>query len=408
MNIIKLFSIALTALRLNVMRSVLTMLGIIIGVSAVIIMVAVGAGAQKLVDEQIEAMGGNILIIFGGWNNRGGGGTAAVATLQDKHADMIMEQIYGVEAATPYVSGKAQLISGNLNWSADILGTTNNFFITKNWDLESGREFTAAEMTSGEKVVIIGSILRDELFGASDPIGQTVRINDFNATIIGVLKEKGPDMRGNEQDDVAVLPLKTVRNKITGISRNSPNSVSYLELKAADTVSMEYITEEVTSLLRQALNAKATDEDPFRIRDLAETMESRAETQSIFNRLLAAVASVSLVVGGIGIMNIMMVSVTERTREIGLRMAIGAKPDDILNQFLVEAITLCGVGGIIGVGIAYGITHVMELYFNTVTEINPEIVLVSIGFSALIGVFFGYYPALKASRLQPIDALRYE
>lgn len=408
MNILKLFSIALTALRLNVMRSVLTMLGIIIGVSAVIIMVAVGAGAQQLVDEQIESMGGNILIIFGGWNNRGGGGTAAVQTLQDKHADMIMEQVYGVEAATPYVSGKAQMIFGNLNWSADILGTTNNFFITKNWDLESGREFTAAEMTSGEKVVIIGSILRDELFGASDPVGQTVRINDFNATIIGVLKEKGPDMRGNEQDDVAVLPLKTVRTKITGISRNSPNSVSYLELKGGDTVSMSYVTDEVTSLLRQDMNAKVNDEDPFRIRDLAESMESRAETQSIFNRLLAAVASVSLVVGGIGIMNIMMVSVTERTREIGLRMAIGAKPDDILNQFLVEAVTLCGVGGMIGIAIAYGVTHVMEIYFDTVTVINPEIVLVSIGFSALIGVFFGYYPALKASRLQPIDALRYE
>ena len=408
MNIFKLFRIALTALTLNVMRSVLTMLGIIIGVSAVIIMVSIGAGAQQEVDAQLEAMGGNVLIIFGGWNNRGGGGTAAVQTLEDKHAALMLEQVYGIEASTPYVTGNSQVIYGNLNWSASIMGTNNDFHITKNWDLQSGRQFTAAELNSGERVAIIGTIIRDELFGASDPIGQTVRIGNFNAEIIGVLEEKGPDTRGSDQDDVVVMPLKTVRNKITGISRSSPNSVSYLEVKASDIVSMDYITDEVSNLLRQDMNVAANADDPFRIRDLAETVESRAETQAIFNTLLAAVASVSLVVGGIGIMNIMMVSVTERTREIGLRMAIGARPDDILNQFLVEAIALCGLGGMIGIAIAFGVTHAMETYFGMVTLINPEIVLISLGFSALIGVFFGYYPALKASKLQPIDALRYE
>ena len=408
MNIFQLFRIALTALRLNVMRSILTMLGIIIGVSAVIVMVSIGEGAAAEVDKQIEAMGGNILLVYNDFNDRMAGGTGAVAKLTDKHATMIEEQVFGIEAVSPIIGGNGQSVFGALNWRADIQGSNNGFFITRNWPLTSGRQFTAQELASGESVAVIGTIIRDELFGASDPVGQTMRVNNFNVLIIGVLKAKGPDSRGSEQDDVIVMPLRTVRTKITGISRNTPDQVSYLEIKGADNVSMNYLKDEISSFLRQAMGVRAGQNDPFRLRDMAETIESRAETQQIFNRLLAAVASVSLVVGGIGIMNIMMVSVTERTREIGLRMAIGAKPDDILNQFLVEAITLCALGGAIGIGLAYGITQIMETYYGMATLINPEIVVISIGFSALIGVFFGYYPALKASRLQPIDALRYE
>ncbi len=408
MNLLQLFRIAFTALKLNVLRSVLTMLGIIIGVSAVIVMVSIGEGAKAEVDKQIEAMGGNILLLYNDWNDRMAGGTGAVAKLTDGHAAMMEQEIFGIDAATPIVRSNAQIVAGPLNWRAQVEGTNNGYFITRNWDLAMGRQFTAQELQSGETVVVIGKIIRDELFGASDPIGQTVRVNNFNATVIGVLEEKGPDSRGDEQDDVVVMPLKTVRTRISGVSRNNPDQVSYLEVKGADNVSMNYLKDEITSYLRQAMSVRQDQNDPFRIRDMAETLESRAETQAIFNRLLAAVASVSLVVGGIGIMNIMMVSVTERTREIGLRMAIGAKPDDILNQFLVEAIALCALGGMIGIGLAYAITRIMETSYGMATLINPEIVVISIGFSALIGVFFGYYPALKASRLQPIDALRYE
>jgi len=413
MKLIKLFRIAITALRLNLMRSFLTMLGIIIGVSAVIIMVAVGAGAQKQVDDQIASMGGSVVQIFGRFSRGGAGGTAQIATLEAADADRIENEVFGVEAATPIVNGTGQVVYGNLNWAATINGVDNSFFATGAWEMDttlapSSREFTAQEMASGEKVAIIGSMIREELFGAADPIGQEVRINNFNATVIGVLREKGPDLRGSDQDDVVFMPLKTVRTRITGISRNSPDSVRNIEVKIQDGADMSYVMGEMSNYLNQRMNVRSPDDAPYRMLDMAALVENRSETQRVFNALLAAVASVSLLVGGIGIMNIMMVSVTERTREIGLRMAVGAKPEDILNQFLVEAITLCALGGAIGIGIAYGTTIIMSKFFGMVALIQPEVVLLSIGFSALIGVFFGYYPALKASRQQPIDALRYE
>ncbi len=413
MKIIKLFRIAIRALRLNLMRSFLTMLGIIIGVSAVIVMVAIGAGAQKAVDDQIASMGGSVIQIFGSFNNRGGGGTAQNATLESSDADRIENEVFGVDAVTPVISGNAQVVFGNLNWAANVMGVDNSFFSTGNWELDletasGSREFTAQELASGEKVAIIGSMIRDELFGFSDPIGQSIRVNNFNATVIGVLREKGPDLRGTDQDAVIFMPLKTVRTRITGISQRAPDNVRSIEVKVSEAADMNYVMGEISNYLSQRMNVRADQEPPYRMMDMAAMIENRTETMRIFTTLLTAVASISLLVGGIGIMNIMMVSVTERTREIGLRMAVGAKPEDILNQFLVEAITLCALGGAIGIGIAFGTTYVMSHFFGTATLIKPGIVLLSLGFSALIGVFFGYYPALKASRQQPIDALRYE
>ncbi len=406
----KLFKTAVTALRVNLLRSILTMLGIIIGVSAVIIMVALGAGAQREVDAQIEALGGNIFVLMGSFRRMGGAATAAgsVQSLTLDHAEMLEQQLASVESVAPEQNSNAQVVFGNLNWSTSVVGTDNRYFLTRNWEIDSGREFSPQEVAGGGKVAIIGDTVAEELFGGGDPIGETVRVNKFNVQIIGTLRPKGQDSRGQDQDDLILMPLKTVRSRLTGMNFSSPDAVQRLFVKVYDGENLDFAEQDVAALVRDAMRVPASADDPFMLRNVSEMVETRAATQAIFNSLLAGVASVSLLVGGIGIMNIMLVSVTERTREIGLRMAVGASPKNILNQFLIEAITLCGLGGAIGIGIALATVALLNNVFETPAYIEPQIALISLGFSALIGIFFGYYPALKASRLQPIDALRYE
>jgi putative ABC transport system permease protein len=406
----KLLKTALTALRVNLLRSFLTMLGIIIGVAAVIVMVALGAGAQREVDAQIEAMGGNIFVLMGSFRRLAGATTGAgsVPTLTLDHAEMLENQLYSIEAVAPEQSTGAQVVFGNLNWSTNVVGTDNRYLLTRNLTLESGREFTPQEIAGGGKVAIIGDTVRQELFGEGDPIGETIRVNKFNATIVGTLEPKGQDLGGQDQDDVILMPLETVRDRLTGVNNANPNAVQRLFIKVRDGENLDYVEDDVATLMREAMRVAPSAEDPFMLRNVSEMVETRAATQAIFNSLLAGVASVSLLVGGIGIMNIMLVSVTERTREIGLRMAVGAGPKHILRQFLLEAITLCGLGGAIGIVVAVCGVVIIPNVFETAAFIQPEVALLSLGFSALIGIFFGYYPALKASRLQPIDALRYE
>ena len=405
-----LFKTAFTALRVNLLRSFLTMLGIIIGVSAVIVMVALGAGAQREVDAQIEAMGGNIFVLMGSWRRMGGAATAAgsVQSLTTSHAELLEQELYSIETVAPENNSNAQIVYGNMNWSTEVIGTDNRYFRARNWEIDTGREFSPQEVAGAGKVALIGDTLRNELFGGGDPIGETIRVNRLNVNIIGTLKPKGQDMRGRDQDDLILMPLSTVQNRLAGRNFSNPNAVERLFVKAYDGENLDYVEEDISTLMRDSMRVQADAEDPFRLRNLSEMVETRAATQAIFNSLLAGVASVSLLVGGIGIMNIMLVSVTERTREIGLRMAVGASPRNILNQFLIEAITLCGLGGAIGIAIAGAVVAVLPGLFETPAYIQPQVVALSLGFSALIGIFFGYYPALKASRLQPIDALRFE
>ncbi len=410
MNLVTLLRIALRALAVNKLRSALTMLGIIIGVSAVIVMVAVGAGAQARVEEQIRALGSNLLLILSGARTASGVrlGLGSNFSLDENDAFAISREIAGATAA-PAVRGGAQLVWGNVNWSTVVYGTTPEYLPVRQWALAAGRGFETAEMNGAAKVCILGQTVVKQLFGATDPIGQTIRIRRVPFTVIGVLENKGQSMMGTDQDDLVLMPLNTARNRVLGATTLAKQrAVGVIWVKVDDGLDTAVVAEQVRALLRQRHRLQPGTDDDFSLRNLAEIMAAREASSRVLTILLAAVASVSLVVGGIGIMNIMLVSVTERTREIGLRMAIGARTRDILGQFLVEAVTLSLIGGLIGTLLGVGAAFAIGQLAGWRVLLSGEAVLLAVAFAFLIGVFFGFYPARKAAQLNPVEALRFE
>ncbi len=410
MNILASARIAVRALRVNKLRSALTMLGIVIGVGAVITMVAVGAGAQARVAEQIQSLGANIIIIWPGTVNLGGVrlGAGAQATLSEDDAWAIQREIPLIEVVAPYVRGNAQVVYSNLNWWTGILGVTPEYLPARDWEVISGRALTQEEVDGAAKVALVGQTVARNLFGEEDPLGQVIRIKKVPFTVIGLMDRKGQNTWGQDQDDQILIPLSTAKTKVLGGNQAKGRAVGAMTIKVREASLMKEAEEEVRGLLRQRHRLQPSQDDDFNVRNLAEVLESQEAASRVLTMLLAAIASVSLLVGGIGIMNIMLVSVTERTREIGLRMAVGARGRDILTQFLVEAVTLSLIGGAIGVGAgllgSYGIAYFAE--WRTLLQIDA--ILIAFGFSAAVGVFFGFYPARKAAGLNPIDALRYE
>jgi putative ABC transport system permease protein len=410
MNFAALLRIALRALAVNKLRSALTMLGIVIGVGAVIVMIAVGAGAQARVEDQIRALGSNLLLVMPGSTTAGGVrmGFGSGSTLTEDDVVAINREIPEALAA-PALRGNAQVVWGNSNWSTQIFGVTPEYLDVRQWPLVAGRSFEPAEMAGAAKVCLIGATVAKQLFGANDPLDQSIRIKRVPFTIIGVLDVKGQSLMGTDQDDLILVPIKTARSRVLGTASAARNRiVGTIWVKAADGIDTKIVEDHVRSLLRQRHRVQAGGDDDFSLRNLAEVMAAQEASSRVLALLLAAVASVSLLVGGIGIMNIMLVSVTERTREIGLRMAVGARTRDILGQFLVEAVTLSLIGGLVGVvlGIA-GALAIAELAGWRIL-ISPQAVALAVAFAFVIGVFFGFYPARKAARLNPVEALRFE
>ena len=402
--------IALRALRVNKLRSTLTMLGIIIGVAAVITMIAIGSGAQARVEDQIKSLGSNLIMLLPGSVTAGGVrmGAGSRNTLTEADAYAIRREIADVPASAPQLRGTGQVVAGNNNWSTVFYGVTPDYFEARNWVIASGKGFEPADLAGAAKVALLGETVAQNLFGDTDPIGQVIRIRKVPFTVTGVLQRKGQSLMGQDQDDVILMPISTARNRVLGGSTARQRTVGSIFVKVREGADMKMVENEIRSLLRQRHRLQPGADDDFTLRNLSEVLAAREESSRIMTLLLAAVASVSLLVGGIGIMNIMLVSVTERTREIGLRMAVGARGRDILTQFLVEAVTLALIGGLLGIvlGVAgsYAIGHFAQWH----TELDVEAIALAAGFAAAVGVFFGFYPARKASRLLPIEALRYE
>jgi len=393
--------LALRKIRRNLMRSSLTMLGIVIGVASVIIMVNLGSGATAQVSEQIASLGSNLLMVRTG--QRLGFGQRSEAEPFDIDDVRAIREVNGVAAVAPGASQAMTAIYGNRNWSTTVTGTDNDYFPVANWTLAQGREFGSSELRAGAAVCIIGDNVFKELFGAQDPLGEKIRLNKLSCQVIGLLESKGQSVGGRDQDDLVLMPLRTFWRRVAG-----NQDIQLIYVSAREGFSTSKVQRDIELLMRERRRIAATEDDDFNVRDMKEITEALTGTTQILTTLLGAVAAVSLLVGGIGIMNIMLVSVTERTREIGIRLAIGALEREVLLQFLVEAVVLSSFGGIIGIVVALVASYGLAALMSMPLVYNPGIMLLAFLFSAAVGVIFGYFPARKAAHQNPIDALRYE
>jgi putative ABC transport system permease protein len=402
-------AIALKALRTNTMRTALAMLGIIIGVGAFIASGAIGAGAQRSIASQIQSLGSNLIIVTSGSIAQGGVrlGAGSQLTISEEDAAAIARDVPAVLVAAPSMRGNTQVVSNNQNWQTSIQGVTPDYEIAREWSIADGKFFGPEDVEAATKVALIGQTIQTNLFGDVDPLGQIIRIKKVPFTIVGVLNKKGQNAWGQDQDDVVVIPISTAKKKVIGVNQANARAVHAISVKVRQGEDMAQALESIRDVLRQRHRLQPQQDDDFTLRNLSEVLKTQEESAAIMTNLLYAVATVSLLVGGIGIMNIMLVSVTERTREIGLRMAVGARGRDILSQFLIEAVCLALIGGGVGVGLGIMSDRAL-LYWNWNTVIEPGAIPLSLAFASVVGVFFGFYPAWKASRLDPIEALRYE
>jgi putative ABC transport system permease protein len=408
MNFLMTLRIAFKALGRNKMRSGLTMLGIIIGVGAVIAMIAIGSGAKVRIQEQIASMGSNLIIILSGSATSGGMrfGAGTVPTLTVDDAKAMANELPAVKYAAPVLSGVSQVVFGNQNWSAITFGSIPEALLIRDWPVVRGRALTQADVDSAAKVCLLGQTVVENLFGEMDPVGQVVRVKKFPFTVVGVLSVKGQTTWGQDQDDIIYVPLTTAQRLLFGAQ--FPGMVRTISVQATGPDTMKEAEEQITQLLRQRHRLRANQDNDFSVRNLTEAFSAAEESARVMSLLLGAIASISLLVGGIGIMNIMLVSVTERTREIGIRMAVGARGRDILYQFLIEALVLSLIGGIIGIFAGVGSSQLISHFFKWPTLISPQALLLSFSFAGGVGIFFGFYPARKAAKIDPIEALRYE
>ena len=410
MNPLASCKVAIAALKVNALRSFLAMLGVIIGVASVIVMVSVATGAGQAIEDRIKALGTNVLVVMPGSFTSGGrrAGEGTAVSLSEADLAAIRTKVPNVSAAAGTVSGSAPLVVGDANWTTSVTGVNEDFLEVRDWPVAEGRSFTEAELRSGAKVAILGATTARELFGTVPVIGEQVRIKNVPFIVIGVLTTKGQSGWGGDQDDTALVPLATARRRLFGAEQTVADNLRSIMVEVSSAGEMNEAQEEIETLLRERRHVRTGGPDDFQVRNMAEFIRARSETQSILSLLLGATAAISLVVGGIGIMNIMLVSVTERTKEIGLRMAVGARRRDILSQFLIEAVTLCVTGGLIGLTIGGSAALAMSIWGEWPIALSPSLVVIALVSAGLVGVFFGYYPARRASLMNPIDALRYE